>query len=60
MDLGSLGAGKAGAAAVLVAAAFLEVVGDALIRKGLRGSGVALAGLGVVAGSASPSSSEAA
>jgi drug/metabolite transporter superfamily protein YnfA len=30
------------AAAVLVAAAALEVAGDALIRKGLRGSGVAL------------------
>jgi drug/metabolite transporter superfamily protein YnfA len=35
------GTGKAVAAAVLVAAAALEVSGDALIRRGLRGSGIA-------------------
>jgi drug/metabolite transporter superfamily protein YnfA len=34
------------AAAVFVAAAVLEVLGDALIRKGLRGSGAALVVLG--------------
>lgn len=49
MDLGTLGVGKAGAATVLAAAAVLEVAGDALIRKGLRDSGMALVGLGVVA-----------
>jgi len=32
----------------MATAAVLEVGGDALIRKGLRGSGVALIGLGVV------------
>jgi drug/metabolite transporter superfamily protein YnfA len=34
------------AAAVFLAAALLEVVGDAVIRKGLRGSGAALVVLG--------------
>jgi len=34
------------APAVFLAAAVLEVVGDALIRKGLRGSGVALIAAG--------------
>ena len=43
-----LGAGKAGALAVFVGAAVLEVLGDALIRKGMRGSGVALVALGFV------------
>jgi drug/metabolite transporter superfamily protein YnfA len=44
------GTGKAVAAAVLVAAAALEVSGDALIRRGLRGSGIAfvLAGFAVL------------
>jgi len=37
---------KAGAVAILVGAAVLEVGGDALIRKGLRGSGAALVILG--------------
>ncbi len=37
---------KLAAAAVFVGAAVLEVAGDALIRKGLRGSGVALVVLG--------------
>lgn len=43
----SLGSGRTAAAAVFVAAAVLEVVGDALIRKGLRGSGAALVVLGI-------------
>jgi drug/metabolite transporter superfamily protein YnfA len=34
---------------VLAAAALLEVLGDALIRKGLRGSGALLVGGGVLA-----------
>jgi Na+-transporting NADH:ubiquinone oxidoreductase subunit NqrE len=42
------GAGKAGALAIFVGAAVLEVLGDALIRKGMRGSGVALVALGFV------------
>ena len=46
MNFGTLGLGKAGALAVFVGAAVLEVLGDALIRKGLRGSGTALVGLG--------------
>jgi drug/metabolite transporter superfamily protein YnfA len=43
----SLGSGRTAAAAVFAAAAVLEVVGDALIRKGLRGSGAALVVLGL-------------
>ena len=43
-----LAVGKAGAAAVFVCAAALEVGGDALIRRGLRGGGVALIALGMV------------
>jgi small multidrug resistance family-3 protein len=39
---------KLQALAVLVVAAVLEVGGDAVIRKGLRGSGVALVVLGFV------------
>lgn len=46
MNFATLGSAKLGAAAVLLAAAVLEVAGDALIRKGLRGGGVALIGLG--------------
>jgi drug/metabolite transporter superfamily protein YnfA len=42
----SLGTGKVAALAVFVAAAVLEVAGDALIRKGLRGSGALLVVLG--------------
>jgi small multidrug resistance family-3 protein len=38
--------GKVGAVAVFLGAAILEVVGDALIRRGLRGSGVALIAVG--------------
>ena len=47
MGPSTLGSGKAAAAAILVGAAALEVVGDALIRKGLRGSGAALVVLGI-------------
>lgn len=43
-----LGNGKVAALAVFVCAAALEVLGDALIRKGLRGSGVGLAVIGFV------------
>jgi small multidrug resistance family-3 protein len=38
----------AGSGLIFVAAAALEVGGDALIRKGLRGGGLALVGLGFV------------
>jgi small multidrug resistance family-3 protein len=43
-----LSLGKLAALAVFVGAALLEVVGDALIRKGMRGGGLALVGLGFV------------
>jgi drug/metabolite transporter superfamily protein YnfA len=46
MNFTPLGAGRLGALAVFVGAAVLEVGGDALIRKGLRGSGVVLVVLG--------------
>lgn len=39
---------RVGSGLVLFAAAVLEVGGDALIRKGLRGGGVTLVGLGFV------------
>jgi small multidrug resistance family-3 protein len=42
----SLATAKLAAAAVLVGAAVLEVAGDALIRKGLRGSGALLVVVG--------------
>lgn len=48
MDSGALGLGKTGEAAVFVGAAVLEVAGDALIRRGLRGSGAALVAAGFV------------
>lgn len=48
MDLGFLRSGKAVAIAVYLCAAALEVSGDALIRKGLRGSGLLLVGAGFV------------
>ena len=48
MNLGALGLGKVGAIAVYVGAAVLEVAGDALIRKGLRGSGAMLIAAGFV------------
>jgi drug/metabolite transporter superfamily protein YnfA len=40
--------GKAAAAAVYLGAAVLEVAGDALIRKGMRGGGIALMVAGFV------------
>jgi small multidrug resistance family-3 protein len=48
MDSSAFGVGKAAAAAVYLGAAVLEVVGDALIRKGMRGSGIALIVAGAV------------
>jgi drug/metabolite transporter superfamily protein YnfA len=42
----TLGAGKGGAVVVFVVAAALEVGGDALIRRGLRGGGLALGAVG--------------
>ncbi len=48
MDFGTIGLGKAGAVGVYLGAAALEVAGDALIRKGMRGSGVALIAAGFV------------
>lgn len=48
MTFGTLAVGKAGAAAVYVGAAVLEVAGDALIRKGMRGSGAMLIAVGFV------------
>lgn len=47
MNLGTLGAGKAAALAIFVGAAVLEVMGDALIRKGMRGGGIAIIGGGL-------------
>ena len=43
-----LSVGKAAAAAVYLGAAVLEVVGDALIRKGMRGSGLAVIATGAL------------
>jgi small multidrug resistance family-3 protein len=43
-----LSLGKLAAFAVFIGAAVLEVIGDALIRKGMRGGGLALIGLGFV------------
>jgi small multidrug resistance family-3 protein len=48
LETGTLFTGKAGAAGVYLGAAVLEVVGDALIRKGMRGGGIALIGAGFV------------
>jgi small multidrug resistance family-3 protein len=42
-----VGTGKLGAILVFVGAAVLEVLGDALIRKGMRGSGVAMVAIGM-------------
>ena len=47
MALGTMVGGRLGAVAVFVGAAVLEVVGDALIRIGLRSSGLALIALGL-------------
>ncbi|HUL61281.1 MAG TPA: hypothetical protein VLU43_18525 [Anaeromyxobacteraceae bacterium] len=46
MAVTAFGAGKIGAVGLFVAAAAMEVLGDALIRKGLRGSGAVLVALG--------------
>jgi small multidrug resistance family-3 protein len=48
MNLEPLGLGKTSAIAVFVGAAVLEVAGDALIRKGLRGSGAVVVAAGFV------------
>ena len=47
MQRALVGAGKLGALVVFVGAAVLEVLGDALIRNGMRGSGVAVVAIGV-------------
>ena len=47
MQMALVRAGKLGALVVFVGAAVLEVLGDALIRKGMRGSGVAMVAIGV-------------
>ncbi|HUK66593.1 MAG TPA: hypothetical protein VLV17_07165 [Anaeromyxobacteraceae bacterium] len=46
MNVPTLAVGKAGSIAVLALCAVLEVLGDAIIRKGLRGSGLLVAALG--------------
>jgi small multidrug resistance family-3 protein len=46
MNFAPLGLGKLGAVAVYIGAAALEVAGDALIRKGMRGSGAAMIAAG--------------
>ncbi len=48
MPIALVGTGKLGAILVFVGAAVLEVLGDALIRKGMRGSGAVVVGLGMV------------
>ena len=47
MHMALVGTGKLGAILVFVGAAVLEVLGDALIRKGMRGSGVAMVAIGM-------------
>jgi small multidrug resistance family-3 protein len=44
----TLATSRASAIAVFIGAAVLEVVGDAIIRKGLRGAGLAVIGAGFV------------
>lgn len=46
MEHPGLVSGRLGAAAVFLGAAVLEVAGDALIRRGIRGSGAVLVGAG--------------
>ena len=48
MSFSALGVGKAAAAAVYLGAAVLEVVGDALIRRGMRGSGLVVIAAGAL------------
>jgi drug/metabolite transporter superfamily protein YnfA len=47
MKVGTFAVGNVGTLLVLVASAVLEVLGDAVIRKGLRGGGFAIALLGM-------------
>jgi drug/metabolite transporter superfamily protein YnfA len=47
MHMALAGTGKLGAIVAFVGAAVLEVLGDALIRKGMRGSGVAVVAIGM-------------
>jgi drug/metabolite transporter superfamily protein YnfA len=47
MHMALAGTGKLGAIVVFVGAAVLEVLGDALIRRGMRGSGVAVVAIGM-------------
>ena len=47
MHRARLGTSKLGAILVFVGAAVLEVLGDALIRKGMRGSGVVVVAIGM-------------
>jgi drug/metabolite transporter superfamily protein YnfA len=47
MPISLVASGKLGAILVFVGAAVLEVLGDALIRKGMRGSGLVVVGLGM-------------
>jgi len=46
MNFGASGWGRGGAAAAFLFAAVLEVLGDALIRRGIRGGGALLLVLG--------------
>ena len=46
MNMTAFGVGKLGAFALFAGAAVLEVVGDALIRRGLRGGGAVLIAIG--------------
>jgi len=46
MNVGMIAAGRVATAGVLLLSALLEVAGDAIIRKGLRGAGLALTALG--------------
>ncbi len=45
--MSTVGLGRAGALLLFVGAAALEVMGDALIRKGMRGSGIGVIALGL-------------
>jgi len=47
MHMTPVGTSKLGAILVFVGAAALEVLGDALIRKGMRGSGVVVVAIGM-------------
>jgi drug/metabolite transporter superfamily protein YnfA len=47
MPIALVGAGRLGAIPVFAGATALEVLGDARIRKGMRGSGLVVVGLGM-------------